>query len=441
MKGPTPSGGGPQGRDSAQPRKSTARLLWALFALFVVYGTTFPFRFSIGWDQFLAETQRINTRLLGGTADNLIISDIVQNILLFLPFGFLGYFSLVYKSSWARKLGIVLAGTALSAAVEFLQIFSPARYPAVSDIVFNTTGSAAGLALAVAFKKSVLGFKSQPWARRYLDAPSAFPAFIFLALTVAGCWEPFDFSLDVGLVWDHLKPLLRHPLEFKNPDDDLINFVRFLLTGLFACRLAHEGGLRRPVLWGSTLVGGLGLILELSQTIIQSRAPELQDALVGLAGTAAGALAYTLPSFHLRPRTWTVVGGLIILLSAAARAFYPYHFSWSYSGFNFILFKPYYEHTTFAALGDFIESAMTFFPLGFLLGYFFPRIRPSAIAALLSGGMAMAVELGQGFVPGRFSDITDVLGAMLGGLAGGLALTRGWPAFREYMRRDDDTQI
>ena len=431
----------PAGSTGARPRKSTARLLWALFSLFVVYGTTFPFRFSIGWAEFLHQTSRINWRPLGGTDDNIIIGDILQNILLFIPFGFLGYFSLVYKSSWARKLGIVLAGAALSTSVEFLQIFSATRWPALSDINFNTLGTAVGLSLAVAFKKSVLGFKSQPWARRFLDAPSAYPAFIFLALTVAGCLEPFDFALDFSLIVDHVKPLIREPFAFKKPDDDLVSFIRFLLTNLFVCRLALEAGIKRPVLWATLLMCAAAFGLESLQIIIQSRSPELQDSLVGLAGAACGGLAFFFPGFHKRPRIWTLVGGIMVLASAAARAFAPYHFSWSYTGFNLILFKPYYEHTTFAALGDFIESAMMFFPLGFLLGYFWPRIRPSGLAALLAGGLALAVEIGQGFVPGRFSDITDVLGAILGGLAGGMALTRGWPAFREYMRREDDTQI
>jgi glycopeptide antibiotics resistance protein len=426
---------------AAHPRKSTARLLWALFSLFVVYGTTFPFQFRIGWGRFLIEAHRINWRPLGGTADNLIISDIVQNILLFIPFGFLGYFSLVYKSSRLRKLGIVLAGATLSAGVEFLQIFSPSRWPAMSDVVFNTAGTALGLVLAVAFKKSVLGFKSQPWARRFLDAPSAFPAFIFLVLVASGCWEPFDFSLDVGMVWDHLKSLMRDPFRFKNPDVDMISFIRFLLANLFLCRLALEAGLKRPVLWGTGFMASLGVGLELSQAIIQSRAPEFQDALVAVLGALSGGIVYFFPGFHRRPRIWTAAGGLMVLVSAAARGLYPYHFTARYSGFNWVLFRTEYKRTTFAALGNFIESAMIFFPLGFLWGYFYPRIRPSALAALLAGGLAMMVEIAQGFVPGRYADITDVLGAILGGMAGGMALTRGWPAFKEYMRRDDDTQI
>ena len=365
----------------------------------------------------------------------------MQNILLFIPFGFLGYFSLVYKSSWARKAAIVLLGTSLSAFVEFLQIFSPLRCPALSDVVFNTAGTAAGLAAAMTFKRSVLGFKNLPSARRFLDAPSAFPAFIFLALVVAGCWEPFDFSLDVGLIWEHVKALAQKSFELKNPDDDLMNFIRFLLASLFACRLCAEAGLRRPAAAGAGLMAALGVALELTQIIIKSRAPEAQDALVAVLGSAAGGVAFFFPGFHLRPRVWTCAGTAMVFLSAAARAWAPYRFTARHSGFNWVLFRPHYEHTTFQALGDFIESTMIFFPLGFLLAYFHPRARMGLASALLCGGLAALVEIAQGFVPGRYADATDVLGAVLGGLAGTLALTRGWPSFREYMARDDDRQV
>lgn len=409
--------------------------------MFVVYGTTFPFRFNLDWHEFVAESGRINWRILGGSEGNLIVSDIIQNIMLFMPFGFLGYFSLIYKRSAANKIRIVLAGAALSLSVEFLQIFSPLRFPAVSDVVFNTLGTAIGLAVGMMLKKSVLGFKSHPVARRILDSESAFPALVFLILVVAGCWEPFDFSLDVGVVWGHVKPLLTDPFRFSRPNDDMILFIRTLLAALFVCRAANEAGLRRPALAGGLLMGLLALGLETSQAIIQSRSPEVQDALVALLGVACGALTFFFPPFHRRPRMWTAAGGLAIFLSAALHALHPFRFSPHFSGFNWVLFLPQYERTTFASLGNFVESATIYFPIGFLLGYFYPRLRPSAVAMLAAGGAALALEVAQGYVPGRYADITEVVGAMLGAMAGGLALTRGWPAFREYMREDEDGQV
>jgi glycopeptide antibiotics resistance protein len=433
----------PRDRNGRQalPSKSTARLLWALFSAFVVYGTTFPFRFNLDWRRFLSETHRINWLPLGGEPGNPMIADIIQNILLFIPFGFLGYFSLIYKSSLANKIKIVLAGAALSASVEFLQIFSPQRFPSLSDVIFNTLGTAVGLALGVVLKKSVLGFKSNPHARRFLNAESAFPAFVFLVLVVGGCLEPFDFSLDVGVVWSHVKPLATDPVRFSLVDDDLIHFTRFLLATLFVCRLAREAGLRRPAGLGASLMAALALGLELSQIFVQSRMPEAQDVLVAWAGVLAGIVAYRFPPFHRHPVPWMVAGAFAVFVSAAAHAFYPYELSSRYSGFNWVLFLPQYEQTTFAALSDFVENAMVFFPIGFLWAYFFPRSRSVLWAGLAAGGLSLLLELGQGYAPGHYSDATDVLGSILGAMAGGLAIRRGWPAFRDYLREDKDDQV
>jgi len=422
-----------------RPPKSTARLLWALFSLFVVYGTTFPFRFH--WDSFLSGVARINWRPLGGVAGNISLSDILQNILLFIPFGFLGYFSLIHKRSRLKKIIVVGLGTLLSVSVEFLQIFSLTRWPSMSDIVFNTLGAALGLALGIALKRTVLGFKSNPAARRFLDAPAAFPALVFLILTAAGCWQPFDFALDFSAFKNDIKRLFFNPPVFARPNDDMVTFIRFLLTTLFVCRVAQESGLRRPALKGVLLLIAAGVALEASQIIIQSRQPDYQDALVSMLGAAAGGVAFFFPGFHKRPWTWAAAGIAAVFASVALRSLYPFRFTEGFSGFNWAPFHSQYERTDFAALGNVLESATVFFPVGFLLAYFFPRPRPALAAAVLAGIMAMSIEAAQGFVPGRYPDVTDVIGAMLGAAAGGLALTRGWPAFRDYMKEDADNEV
>jgi glycopeptide antibiotics resistance protein len=134
-------------------------------------------------------------------------------------------------------------------------------------------------------------------------------------------------------------------------------------------------------------------------------------------------------------------GVAAVSVSAAAHGFYPYAFSPRYSGFNWVLFLPQYERTTFAALSDFLENAMIFFPIGFLWAYFFPRSRSALRAAVTAGSVSFLIELGQGYAPGHYSDITDVLGSVMGAVAGGLAIQRGWPAFREYLREEKDTQV
>ena len=418
------------------PRKSTARVLWVLFSIFVVYGTTFPFSFEHGEHAISALLNRISW------SPRSSIPDMLQNIILFTPFGFLGYFSLIYKSSRKRKVAVVLLGSLLSASVELLQIFSWQRWPALSDVIFNTAGTAVGLSLGILLKKSVFGFKTNPTSRRFLDAPSAFPAVVFLILLVAGCWVPFDFSLEKGHDWERYRALAYLPWQFSLPDDDLFACIQFLLATLFVCRVLKEGGWFQPAKIGIMAMIALGIVLEATQIIVISRYPEIQDVLVATFGTLLGGLVFLFPGFRERPWMWSATSAFGIFLSAAVRGLHPFRFRGSPSGFNWILFLPQHAMTTAATLGEFLANGMLYFPVGFLLTYFFPGSkRVFWVALVLAGFMALALETVQGWVVGGYSDITDVLGAALGSMVGSLVLTRGWPAFTLYMRQDEDDQV
>lgn len=105
---------------------------------FVLLVTLFPFNFTPTNFSF----QTINSRL-GAKSD---LSDLVGNVLLFIPFGF-SLFGLLIKSKikilWAIPLTI-LANTGLSFTVEILQIFLPSRSPDYSDVITNSTGGLLG---------------------------------------------------------------------------------------------------------------------------------------------------------------------------------------------------------------------------------------------------------------------------------------------------------
>lgn len=419
---------------AATGSKSTARLLWALFSLFVVYGTTIPFSFHAGMGPGIA---RINLHPLGMRAGDISAPDLLQNVLLFIPFGFLGYISLHNKKSRLKLLALVAMGAGLSAFVESLQLFSATRWPALSDVLFNTLGTVVGVVFGIWLKGRVLGIKSDPSWRRVLDAPSAFPALVFAGLAVIGSWEPFDFALDVGLFMDKAKPLLRHPFDLSLPNDELVVFIRFLLATLFACRLAAEAGLRRPARILVPALSIIALSLEGTQIIITSRSPALQDAATSVLGVAAGGIAFGFPGFREHPWKWGVVGALSVFASAVMDGLHPFRFRDFHTGFNWLPFMAEYARTGFQALGNLVEAALIYFPLGFLLGYFFPASRRSAWLALaLAVAHSFAVETAQGLVAGRHADVTDVIGAAMGCLAGSLVLRRGWRAYRAYVAED-----
>lgn len=403
----------------------------------MVYGTTIPFNFRL--DGVAGRMSRINWHPLGLNHGNVSVGDLLQNILLFIPFGFLGFISIARKESrLPLKIGIlVLMGASLSAFVEFLQLYSLTRWTAVSDVLFNSLGTALGAAAGVLLKSWVYGIKTTPRFRRLMDAPSAFPALVFAGLAAGGAWEPFDFALEMGAVLGKGGAILRDPFDLSWPDDELATFIRFLLASLFACRLAAEAGTARPARAMVPILVLAAVGLEATQIIILSRAPTFQDAVTASLGVAAGGIAFGFPGFREHPWKWGAVGALAVAASAAMAGLHPFRFQEAYSGFNWTPFLAEYADTKLGALGNFAETALAFFPLGFLLGYFFPASRRSS---LLSLGLAVAlsawVEGLQGLVVGRHGDITDVFAAAMGSLAGSLTLRRGWRAYREYVAAD-----
>ena len=66
--------------------------------------------------------------------------DVVANIFLFLPFGYL------FAASHPRRGYALLLATAaaISLTAESLQVLSPARYPSATDVVVNTGGAFLG---------------------------------------------------------------------------------------------------------------------------------------------------------------------------------------------------------------------------------------------------------------------------------------------------------
>jgi len=88
-----------------RPKKSLPRLLWALFTLFVVYGTTIPFTFTIGNLSLGYMFHRVNWSHVGDHRGGMSLPDIVQNILLFIPFGFLGGGSAIPSVHNSKLLG------------------------------------------------------------------------------------------------------------------------------------------------------------------------------------------------------------------------------------------------------------------------------------------------------------------------------------------------
>ncbi len=415
--------------------KNLFRLLWLLFAVFILYGTTIPFTFSLDPKYLHSRFAQIEWYpLVSKPGDHHSLTDYVQNILLFLPFGFLGYFAVAEKRSRWKPFAVIVLGSLLSACVEFLQLFSETRVTALTDWIWNTVGTVGGVGAGILSRGMLRNLRARPSLRKFLEAEYAYPALMFGLIVVVGFWEPFDFTLDVGSVLPKLREVLAHPFALDPSPDDILAFTRFAFFAYFACRLCRQV---RPgsEYWGALCACALGNFLEFSQFIVASRMPEFNDALVLTAGVLLGFGCSYLPYFHRHRIAWGIafLGGY-----GAAIVFkdvFPLKWSPVSGGFNWMPFLPYFQNTSFLSLSDFIEQIMTYFCLGVIPAYLSGGRRVVFLATLVFAFLVSAgIEDVQRFLPAHTADITDILGALVGVTISQFAITRGGSLYREYIR-------
>lgn len=122
------------------PGAFSARL-WILYACLILYATMWPFQ--IEWPPQSAWGRIVQGHSIVSWAS--LFADFRQNIMLFLPFGFLGYISLRAPKRF-RKLACL--GILLSVSIESIQILLWPRTPALVDVAANALGSICGAVIA-----------------------------------------------------------------------------------------------------------------------------------------------------------------------------------------------------------------------------------------------------------------------------------------------------
>ncbi len=421
-------------------RKQLSRLLWLSFAAFIIYGTTIPFSFNLSPDHIAARLHRINWYpLLPGYSNSLF--DDVQNVLLFLPFGFLGWTAIRDKNRRWKALAIVGMGSALSLFVEAVQVLSDTRTPAFTDLVFNTLGTALGVLGAMVLRRAVHGFAHHAEVKAFGASEAAYPALAFAALVFVGELAPFDFTLDFGQFKSKIHGLLAHPFALDLPSDDLIFLGRQILLAMFLGRLLKQrdiGHAAVRIFLAGIVASGFGIGLELCQMIVSSRGPAFQDCLVLVLGSWIGAVLVPVQGWRRYPLFGALLVYVCVAASAALKELHPFHFGPWQADINLMPFLAEYAQTSFLALARFIEDALVWAPLGFCWAYLLPG---QALTWALAIGAAMAtgvlLEISQGFIPGRYPDITDVLSAGMGALIGYGLLSHGRKAFQGYLSEEE----
>ncbi len=382
-----------------------ARWLLAVVVFLIVYGSLFPFRFESAGIASLAE---LRAALPWARTTR---SDIVANLLLYLPFGACLAWMLAARFGAAAALaGAVLAAALLSTAIEIAQIYETRRVASLADVTFNTLGAAAGGALAL-----VLRAAGRSLGRHPLDRVLAQPiAAALVVLWVSYRLVPFAPVLGPGEWLEGIAPLWR---ERWGAWETVLWLVPWLVVGQALTALSRDRSGVRP-LFVAMVVVAAGLVVLSGKSLVPAE---------GLAMLLALALTWALDRLE-EP----AAAGLLAFCLAAllvADGLRPFEFRLGQDPFSWVPFADSLVRYRSTNLPAMLERCFTYGALVWLLAR---SGRAPLSATALAGSIVLAVEVLQTWLPGRTADITDPLLVVAAG--GLLALFEGRPAGRRAAR-------
>lgn len=368
-------------------------LLIAGYTALIVYGSLFPFT---GWSASGADL----LRFLDAQAADYSTSDVVANVLAYIPLGVL----LGWTRSKARPVtAIVVAGIAaagLSSLMELFQQFIPTRVPSAIDVISDTCGALLGAVTACLLRNDRLPYLD--WRNRWAKPGLQFD----LGLAVIGIWAlsqltPLVPSLDIGHLRQGLAPLWHtmRDLERFNAMQCAVYALSISGLALLFTTLTAPG---RPAL--RIFFGFVAAVL-LCKILVVGRQLSLE------AITGATAAALLVAGFVALRKAVVASISAVLVLGAFVCAEVSFDPAASRHPFNWVPFLGALQDP----LPGFNSILDAFWP-SFALGYLARLTTASTYrSSVIWGGgaalalIAFALEWSQQHLPGRYGSIGTVL--------------------------------
>lgn len=433
-------------------RKVVTYLL-GFFVFLILYNTLIPFSFERGLSDLPFFFQTIDFNFFDW--HEISITDIVGNILLFMPYGFLMYMFFYHRMNNYPILLATVIGTAISMFIEFSQFFIAERDSAVHDIINNTLGSWIG-AVAASIYSQRLALISR---RIFYDLLDRKP--FLLLLSILGLAQffsaimPFTVSITVSdlvksikssnivpFTYESIGAIFFHrPNKLDQLPFDISPFVEdwmFWMAGGYIVMICYRIYWRRKD-YGKLLLWGIPLLyfpfIEGVQLFITSRITDINDILFGYAGIVSGYLLYVL----LRPVRRKDLKSDLDLLKIPLAIYWAFivfsglrPFDWTLDPNvlavdmrldNLVPFYAYFRKTSLWNIYDIVNSLTYFMPISLYWTY---RLKqkgtayPQIYLLTIITGMAVGafVEFSQLLSAARIGEVTDVLAYGGGGAMG-----------------------
>ena len=184
--------------------KRAAQGLLLAYCLFIVYGSFIPFHFDFDpnfarwrWSLFL--TDSLHERIAHAS-----LSDVVSNILLFIPFGTLRMWLWSARVRGKRPLRPTLVtaayGLIFGVVIESGQTLSPGRISSLLEALCNGLGAFIGAIWGLVLVRSFRGSFKATLVHVLRNQPTLLLLCYLLLGVLANSYFPFDVTLDVSAV-------------------------------------------------------------------------------------------------------------------------------------------------------------------------------------------------------------------------------------------------
>lgn len=357
-------------------------VLLAIFAVLLLAGSLFPWRFMAGPDLAVAVSHLLHSWKESVRQSSL--HDVFVNLVIYIPIGFTGYLWTGWRSVTARTLLPLAAGACLSFSVEILQHYVRGRSPGLLDLVCNTASTALGLALAAVFRV-VLESRHIQWRRHSSIHLSS--ALLLLALWVSALGWPLH-AFPLGII-SRVRALLR-PQPW-----DWLDFLGGVVVWLVAGALLSAVLGPRPTRWMlPLLLPSLYLLALISPGHVFTRS------------NACGALTATvlfclMPESRRRPAVWLA---WVWLAWIALSGLKPFTLTAESIPFAWIPFEDMFGSNWMESIGVLLQKTWSYGAMFWL----FAHTRLSRPVSLAITTLALiAVEIAQRWLPGRAPGLTD----------------------------------
>ena len=364
------------------------RLIWYIVIIFIAYGSLYPFNFDLS--RPLPED--LGAWLLNWQ-QRTIRSDVIANILLFIPYGFFGALTVQQKQKpypvlsilWMLGVGILFA-----ICLQFIQFYLPSRVSHAADALLNAVGILIGIALA-AYSNSQRIQRMIPEHLRIAISP----AFLVLFLWIGWQFFPYIPVFESQQFGQSLDTIVKSTWS-------LSLWLQNVLMWLIFYHLVKRVLGKEYRLGFIVLVSVFVLIIKLAMYRSQ----------MGWSEVTAIPLAIII--HQMVSRQWMIpllaVSSIVLLLWDSL---FPLRFQESINSFQWLPFDDFLKGSTWYNLSQLIEESLLLASVGYFSAKWWMSYR---WAASLLVFLAASITVLQLFIVGKKPDITLLVMAFVIGI-------------------------